>query len=116
MDAFRKAAQVNEPYNSFYSALQGWGHWQLVGSPSEADLVLVVRFTAPLAPGPGYSPQVEVTLLDAKSRFPLWTLTQPVEGAFRKATWEKNYNDGIAALMSQLRALIAAPAPAPATR
>jgi len=109
IEAFRKAAQVNEPYTSFYDALQSWGHWQLVSSPADADLVLVVRFTAPLAPGPSYSPQVEVKLVDGKTRFPLWTLTQPVEGAFRRTTCTRNYNDGIAALIGQLKTLTAPP-------
>jgi hypothetical protein len=105
MDAFAKAAQVDEPYNSLYLALQSWGHWQLLSSPDGADLILVVRFTAPLVTGPTYAPQLELTILDGKTHVPLWTFTQPVEGAFRKATWKKNYGDGIAALMTQLKAL-----------
>jgi hypothetical protein len=115
--AFRKAAEVNEPYNSMYNALQGWGHWQLVSSPDAADLVLVVRFGAPVAiysKGMPLSdaPQEELTILDGKTHIPLWALAQPVQGAFRKTTWEKNYNDGIASLISELKALTAAPAPA----
>jgi hypothetical protein len=105
MDAFKKAAQVNEPYNSLYLALQNWGHWQLLASPSDADLILVARFTAPLVTGPAYAPQLELTILDGKTHSPVWTLTQPVEGAFRVATWKKNYGDGIAALMNQLKTL-----------
>jgi hypothetical protein len=105
MDAFAKAAQVDEPYNSLYLALQSWGHWQLLSSPDGADLILVVRFTAPLVTGPSYAPQLELTILDGKTRAPLWSLTQPVEGAFRVATWKKNYADGIAALMGQLKTL-----------
>jgi len=105
MDAFKKAAQVNEPYNSLYLALQTWGHWQLLASPSDADLILVVRFTAPLVTGPSYAPQLELTILDGKTHAPVWSLTQPVEGAFRVATWKKNYGDGIAALMTQLKTL-----------
>jgi hypothetical protein len=65
----------------------------------------VVRFTAPLVTGPSYAPQLELTILDGKTHVPLWTFTQPVEGAFRKATWKKNYGDGIAAVMGQLRTL-----------
>jgi hypothetical protein len=112
MNAFKKAAQVNEPYNSLYIALQNWGHWQLAASPSDADLILVVRFTAPLIAGGIYDPQINLTILDGKTRSPIWTLTQPVAGAFRKATWEKNYNDGTTSLVNQLKTLTAAPAAA----
>jgi hypothetical protein len=112
MNAFKKAAQVNEPYNSLYIALQNWGYWQLAASPSDADLILVVRFSAPLIAGGIYDPQINLTILDGKTRSPIWTLTQPVEGAFRKATWEKNYSDGTTSLVNQLKTLTAAPAAA----
>lgn len=114
-NSFRQAGQVDEPYRSTYNALQAWGHWQLVSAPDSADLVLVVRFTAPADSyskgSPIYAPQIELTIFDGKSHFPLWTLTQPVKGAFRKATWEKNYADGISGLMDQLKSLTASPAP-----
>lgn len=115
-ETFKKAGQVEEPYNSTYAALQAWGHWQLVSAPESADLILVVRFTAPVEiyskgiPN-SYTPQIGLTIYDGKTHFPLWTLTQSVEGAFRKATWQKNYADGIAGLMGQLKSLTASAAP-----
>ena len=27
-------------YNEFYSAIKGWGHYELVAAPSDADLIL----------------------------------------------------------------------------
>ena len=38
----------NRAYNSFYSALESWGHYDLVGETADADLVLVVKFTNPI--------------------------------------------------------------------
>lgn len=107
---FHDAGQPNEPYNSTYSALKAWGHWQLVSSPENADLVLVVRSTAPVydySKGSplSRSPQVELKILDAKTHFLLWTITQPVEGAFRESTWKKNYAAGISTLIDQLKSL-----------
>src|SRR5437867_4157948 len=29
----------NRPYNAFYSAMKSWGHYQLVGSTNDADLL-----------------------------------------------------------------------------
>lgn len=109
---FEKANQVEEPYNSTYAALQAWGHWQLVSAPENSDLVLVVRFTAPAdSVTKVYAPQIELTILDSKTHFPLWTLTQPVAGAFREATWKKNYAGGITEIVAQLKALVAPAAP-----
>jgi hypothetical protein len=115
-NVFQKAGQVNEPYKSTYAALQAWDHWQLVSAPESADLVLVVRFTAPVdfyskGMPVTYTPQIELTIYDGKTHFPLWTLTQPVQGAFRTATWQKNYAAGIAVLIDQLKSLTASAAP-----
>lgn len=109
-NAFKKAGQTNEPYNSTYAALRAWGHWQLVSTPASADLVLVVRFSAPVnmySKGIplSYTPQMELTILDGKTRFLLWTLTEPVQGAFRKSTWKKNFAEGITGLITQLKSV-----------
>lgn len=114
--AFQKAGQVNEPYASVYTALQSWGHWQLVSSPDGADLILTARFSAPVTGYEKgmpltYAPQLDLTLADGTSHTALWTLTQPVKGAFRKANWEKNYADGVAGILAQLKALTLPVAP-----
>lgn len=108
----RRQTKSRSPYNSTYAALQAWGHWQLVSAPENSDLVLVVRFTAPAdSVTKVYAPQIELTILDSKTHFPLWTLTQPVAGAFREATWKKNYAGGITEIVAQLKALVAPAAP-----
>lgn len=105
---------TNEPYNSAYAALKAWGHWQLVPSPENADLVLVVRSIAPAnfysggAPQ-GYSPQIELKIYDAKSHFLLWAFTQPIRGALLQSTADKNYAAAIQGLIIQLK-LLTAPA------
>src|SRR3954464_696324 len=38
----------NRAYNSFYSAVESWGHYELVGETADADLVLVIKFTNPV--------------------------------------------------------------------
>jgi hypothetical protein len=109
-ETFKKAGETNEPYKSVYDALQTWGHWQLVSSPDAADLILTVRFTAPVASYGGgtplsYAPQLDLSLTDIKTHTQLWVLTEPFKGAFRKATRDKNYTDGITDLISQLKTL-----------
>lgn len=110
--AFKRAGQINEPYNSVYKAIAAWGHYEIVSTPDGADLIFEIRFTAAMTDCGkviSYAPQLELTILDGKTHVPVWVLTQPVKGAFRKATWEKNYNDGITGLVNQLKTLVAQP-------
>jgi hypothetical protein len=112
--AFKRAGDPDQAYNRFYAAMQTWGRYVLVSTPAEADLVFEIRFAAPryydgtLAV---YDPQFGLSILDAKTHFVLWSLAEPVEGAFRKATWLKNFDHGLSALMDDLKKL-SAPSPA----
>src|SRR4051812_33314503 len=42
----------NRAYNSFYSAAEKWGHYELVGETADADLVLVIKFANPVVDKP----------------------------------------------------------------
>ena len=50
--------------------------------------------------------QTQLTLYDAKSHFPLWTLTQPVRPANLRGTWRKNIADANAAPAGDLKSLL----------
>ena len=79
-------------------------------SPSDADLVFEIRFAAPITDTDkttSFAPQYGVTIVDAKTHFTLWTLGEPVEGAFRKATFERNLNTAMNGLMENVRKLVA---------
>ena len=52
-----------------------------------------------------YEPQLNLSILDAKTHFRLWTLVEPVGGAFRRVTWDKNFADGMSRLMNDLKKL-----------
>lgn len=108
LEAFRRTGGSDQPYNQFYNAMKGWGRYELVAAPADADLVLEIRFAAPLTGCDkicSYAPQLGLTILDAKTHFTLWTLIEPVDGAFRKATWEKNFSKGMTNLMDDMRKL-----------
>lgn len=107
--AFRKAGHPDKHYNEFYAAMKKWGRYELVAAPSDADLVFELRFTAPLTGCntiDSYDPQLRLNILDAKTHFVLWSLTEPVQGAYRKATWVNNFEKGITALMDDLKKLV----------
>ena len=106
--AFKRAGEPDQAYNHFYSAMQGWGRYELVSNPSDADLVFEIRFTMPTYvtdTTTSYEPQFGLTIVDTKSHFTLWSLTESVQGAFRKATWLKNFDQGLGNLMDDLKKL-----------
>ncbi len=98
---------VTEPYDSFYSAMQSWGRYQLVSSPAAADLVFEIHVAAPGCNTAGQLQNV-VTIYDAHTHFLLWTVNQPVKAAARKVTWRKNIAASNAALIAQLKSLVGA--------
>jgi hypothetical protein len=103
-----KAGDPQQPYDELYAAMKAWGRYTLVGAPADADLVMEIRFTAPLTDcgkETSYGALLNLAILDAKTHFTLWTLTQPVEGAFREATWKKNFSQGISNLVDDLKKL-----------
>jgi hypothetical protein len=108
LQTFRKLGDVDQPYNAFYAAMKEWGKYTLVFSPAAADLVFEIRFSAPFNGDehvPSYVPQCNLTVYDAKTRFALWTMLAPVEGAFRKDTFIRNVNKGIGSLIADLKNL-----------
>jgi hypothetical protein len=111
--AFKRVGEIDQAYNRFYAAMKGWARYELVASPADADLVFEIRFTAPtfeIFDQSRFEPQFNLAIVDAKTHFTLWTLLEPVEGAFRKATFERNMNQGLANLMSDLKRLATIPA------
>ncbi len=108
LSAFEQLGDPNKPYNEFYAAMKNWGHYDLVGSPSDADLVFEIRFAAPLTGSDKlntYAPQYKVTILDAKTHFILWSLAEPVGGALRRSAFLKNLDQGMGKLMDKLQKL-----------
>jgi len=109
---FKRAGQPDQAYNHFYSAMQSWGRYELDSTPAEADLVLEIRFTAPMYYDGNtgtYEPQFGLNIFDAKTHFLLWSLSEPVGGAWREATWLKNFDQGLNLLMGDLKK-VSAPA------
>jgi len=81
-------------YNDIYKALQVWGHYQLVSSPDQADLIFQLRVVSSVTTyykGHGANatinnPTFQLTILDSKSMVTLWTITSPVTLAGSKKT------------------------------
>jgi hypothetical protein len=100
-------------YNELYGALKASGQFQMVGDPSQADLVLELKLTAPYGPSrankmQGASdplPMFTLTLFDRKTHFALWTLTRDIEYAVLQRTHDRNFDEALTAIVSQFEAL-----------
>jgi hypothetical protein len=81
-------------YNDIYKALQTWGHYQLVSSPAQADLIFQLRDVSTFTTYYGNhdstytvnNPTFQLTIVDPKSNVTLWTITSPVALAGSKQT------------------------------
>jgi hypothetical protein len=103
---FLKEGEVDKPYNRFYAAMKAWGRYTQVDNPDDADQVFEIRFNTAITSSDKintYAPQLVLTIVDAKTHFTLWTVAEPVKGAFLKSTWDKNFNQGISNLMDDLK-------------
>lgn len=103
-------------YDQFYSALKSWGRYELVGSPAEADLVFEIGFTNPFIGedvwgGQGASvssrshndPQFRLAIIDPGTRIVLWVFTQHIEHALLQGNRDKNFDQALNSLVSDLR-------------
>ena len=112
---FKRTRGPNGPYEQ-YVAMKHSGRYELVDAPSDADLVLQLRFSAPLNSCETYQPQLTLEILDTKTHFLLWTFTEAVKDVGRhplfelNANWDKNLKEGIDNLVDNLVRLSGQPA------
>jgi hypothetical protein len=52
-----------------------------------------------------YEPQLGLSIFDTMTRFVLWTFTEPVQGGFRKLTWEETVHQGMESLLDEIKKL-----------
>ena len=96
----------NRGYNQFYSAMKNWGHYQLVSTPADADLVFEILLQRASEEGhniPRYG--FRVTILDPKSHVVLWAVSQEVKGGVLSKSIESNYDKALTALVDQIKKL-----------
>ncbi len=85
----------NRAYNQFYAALQTAGFFEMVGDPSDADLVLELQITD-LGPG---APAFKLVIYDRKTHFMLWTLFESIKACTRQKSCDSNFDDALPALL-----------------
>jgi len=106
-------------YNQFYAAMRGWGRYELVPAPADADLVFEVSFGSPLAGVFGTSTTgcsssrssvLRVVVLDPKTQVPLWWFAEQIaKHGFREKAADA-FDDTIGKLVDDVKKLVAQPA------
>jgi hypothetical protein len=99
------------PYNQFYASLKSWGYYELVSAPADADLILEIALnTRPMIGNamtqtPVYQVHFDLIVRDPKTQTVLWWFSEPLQGANRVATGEKNYNQAMTNLVNDFKKL-----------
>jgi hypothetical protein len=99
----------DRPYKQFYAALKATGDYTLVSDPSQADLVLELRLTAPYGPtSPNKQngaadplPMFRLVVYDAKTHYVLWTVTRSIDVAYLQKTHDRNFDEALSNLLNQ---------------
>ena len=107
----------NRGYSQLYAALLNWGRYQIVDSPSQADLIFEIRSVAPAVDTSGlhgtggliYNPQLILRILDAETSAILWTTTANVRAAGLQASRDKGFDQSVAVLVDRVRQLTGEP-------
>ena len=72
--------------------MKGWGHYELVAAPSDADLILEISFNSSLSRVGGTSTsgpisynytELRLVILDARMHVPLWWFNEAVNPKYR---------------------------------
>ncbi len=97
-------------YSQLYAALQQWNRYQLVDSPSQADLLFEIHAIAPaISTGTdgsiAYNPQLILRILDPKTKALLWTTNANVKAAGTQSARDKGFDESVAVLVDRIRQL-----------
>jgi len=106
----------DRPYNEFYTDIKSWGKYGLVDDPSEADLVFELRLIAPYGPqNPNKQngaadplPMFRLVILDRKTHYVLWALTESIDFSFLQKTHDHNFDVALYAITQDLKRLTGA--------
>jgi hypothetical protein len=114
----------DRPYNEFYAAMKGWGHYELVAAPSDADLILEISFTSTLSSVGGTSTsgcissnytELRLVILDPRMHVALWWFNEEVHpkisfGHRPEKAVDSAFTQSTATLVDDLKKLVSEPA------
>jgi hypothetical protein len=94
-------------YNEFYLNIESWGHYEVVASPGQADLVFELQLTAPNGPANANKqngasdplPMFRLVIYDRPTHYVLWALTESIEPASLQKTHDHNFDEALSTLL-----------------
>lgn len=100
-------------YNEFYASMKSWGRYELVGAPADADLVMELSLSTQVGATNVYSGsggskmnvQLRLALVDPKTHICLWGLNKGKAVALLKENRDKDFDQLLAGLVEDLKAL-----------
>jgi hypothetical protein len=96
-------------YESFYRGLQAWGHYQLVDTPADADLVFEIGVRSQ-GDGShnlsGNSLRFDLTIFDSKTHFALWRFVEGFDySSLHESSRDRNFNRHMDHMLSLVKNL-----------
>lgn len=114
---FRLSAYSGGPnrfYDQFYAAMKDWGRFTLTDSPTEAEVVYEVRFSTPVGNQSSqaigdfsYDPQLNLNLLEPRTRVILWSITEHIAPALTRSGADKNFDSAVVRIVARVKGLVA---------
>jgi hypothetical protein len=101
------SGKADRTYNEFYAAIKSETSYQLVSSPSEADLTLQIRLLA----NPLSDTNFKLALIDPKTQTLLWQMSASISLSGLKNSRDKNFSAAMNNLVSNLKSLTNQPTP-----
>jgi hypothetical protein len=115
----------NVAYNELYASLKQWGYFQLVDSPSQADLIFEIRSSTivhdDVKPGgnvniasdttEAYIPIFTLSIFEASTHDPVYSIVMPAGRGSNKAKGAIAFTQSIGVLTDKIKALVSVPAP-----
>jgi hypothetical protein len=99
-------------YNEFYAAMKDWGHYQIVSSPAEADLLFEIRQSVSVVVlvgggGSSYIPEFRLKIADPKTNTLLWGFDVQTTFEGRQKVNDQNIGRAIDRLVADVRRIAA---------
>ena len=114
---------IHRTYNQFYAALKSWGRYELVSTPANCDVVFEIQFTDATTGGkvfkgdtigPADEPKFRLAIVDPKTHVVLWAFIEHVEWANLQGHRDKNFDEALAKVVNDVKALAEQPVPSAA--